>query len=212
MASLATKSAESSQTKTSAWAQPGSLPTDAGRDLRPSRLPQKCASRPALHSLESGKGWCWKTADLCSRHFIKFHGTSHAAMPDLHCFCARSCRLQSTLGSVRGLRSHMWSARMLFKVSSLLLQSASTAQQQALMRQEVFKADSGTILILAKRQPTVLFCSRASASRNKRSFLAALSSGRYFISSLKVFWAVFLSMALVNLLSAGGTCRIFQRS
>jgi len=43
-------------------------------------------------------------------------------------------------------------------------------------------------------------------SFSSRAFLAALSSGRYLSSSLKSVAARFLSTALVNRFSAGGTC------
>lgn len=47
---------------------------------------------------------------------------------------------------------------------------------------------------------------RASASASSRCFLAALSSGRYFISTLNRLSAMFLSRVLLKRFSAGGTC------
>lgn len=47
---------------------------------------------------------------------------------------------------------------------------------------------------------------RTCASLSSRSFLAALSSGRYFISSLNRLSAMFLSSVRVKRLRAGGTC------
>mmetsp|Transcript_28216 Transcript_28216/g.89869 ORF Transcript_28216/g.89869 Transcript_28216/m.89869 type:complete len:225 (-) Transcript_28216:103-777(-) len=46
-----------------------------------------------------------------------------------------------------------------------------------------------------------------SACARRRSFLAALSSGRYFMRSLKSWPAVFLSRVWLNWLRAGGTLR-----
>ena len=58
---------------------------------------------------------------------------------------------------------------------------------------------------------TSLPSATAVASARRRSFLAALSSGRYFISSLKIDLAVDESAARLNWLIGGGILRRFER-
>ena len=64
----------------------------------------------------------------------------------------------------------------------------------------------------APDRPTHAPAARASASASRRCFLAALSSGRYFISTLNSCSAMFLSRVRLKRFSAGGTCARARRA